>query len=162
MTDAYKTALQALRTFMRKEREENGVFEAGGTVMDATTMCVRSDGTYDAIPLDILSDPVNLKEMWCATTHSVAILFREWIYDWVVLIPNDDTLRIWSLVKMPGRDHDMHRARALAERAIQCDFKISDARVYEIGSEVVIYECPFNRWIRANQWPREKPEESDE
>lgn len=129
---AYTTALQALRTFMRKEREENGVYEAGGTVMAATTMCVRSDGTYDVIPLDILSYPVNLKDMWCATTNSVAILFREWIYDWVVLIPRDDTLRAWDLMAMPGRDHDIHRAAALAEHAIQKDFKISDAQVHVI------------------------------
>lgn len=128
----YKTSFNALRKFMISEREESGPLPAGGEIMSATTICVGADESIDIIPLHIQSYPVNLKKMWFAMNNPVAILFREWVYDWVALVPRDTTFREWNLIRMPWRDHDMHRAQALAELVIRSDFGIEDAKVFEI------------------------------
>jgi len=127
MTTAYDLALRALRPHLRTRRTD--FEEAGGGLSDATTAIANADGTLDIIPLDILSDPVNLKKMWKIASFPIAILFREEMDDWYGLFPADIILSSWNLVAMPGRDHDVRRAKALAERAIQVDFDNPNAIV---------------------------------
>jgi len=103
----------------------------GIVIMDAVTMVVGQDGNITEIPLDILSSSVNLQRMWSKTKDPIAIVFRECLDDWYAVIPCDATLQKWELRKIPGKGHDLHRARALAERAIQSDFSLSDALVFE-------------------------------
>jgi hypothetical protein len=134
MSAEYAIARSAVKKFMLLEREKYGVIESGGTIMDAHTMCIGRDGTVDIIPLDILSDPVNLKKMWEKMQDPIGFAYREWIYDWVFLYPKEGSeLKEWFVAQLPWRDHDMHRARALAEKAVQCDFGFEDAKVSELG-----------------------------
>jgi hypothetical protein len=133
MSAEYEIARSAVKKFMLEEREKYGVLDAGGGVMDAHTMCIGRDGVVDIIPLDILSDPVNLKKIWERMQDPIGFAFREWIYDWVFLYPKDNNLSEWFIVALPGRDHDMYRARALAEKAVQCDFGFENAKVIELG-----------------------------
>jgi hypothetical protein len=123
MTTAYDFALRALRS-SRTDFEE-----AGGSLSDPTTAIANADGTLNMIPLDILSDPVNLKKMWSSASFPMAILFRELMDDWYALFPADIMHSSWNLMAMPGSDHDMRRAQALAERAIRSDFNNPAATV---------------------------------
>jgi hypothetical protein len=130
---AYNAAMIALKPYMRTERT---LFEqAGGFIADAHTGVVGTDGSIHMIPLDILTYPVNLKKMWSMIENPVGIVFREAMDDWCLLIPENDTHKSWRILPVPKltRAHDMHAARALAEKAIQCDFDIDDAVVREIG-----------------------------
>jgi len=106
-------------------------YMVGIVIMDAVTMVVGKDGNITEIPLDILSSSVNLQRMWSTTKDPVAIVFRECMDDWYAVIPSDDSLTMWEIQIIPGKGHDLHRARALAERAIQSDFNRSDALVFE-------------------------------
>lgn len=133
MSAEYAIARSAVKTFMLQERERYGVQEAGGGVMNAHTICIGRDGSVDIIPLDIQTYPVNLKKMWEKMEDPIGFAFREWIYDWVFFYPKDSTLSEWFIVPLPGRDHDVRRARALAEKAIQSDFKNDNAKVIELG-----------------------------
>lgn len=127
MTTAYELALRALRPHLRTSRT---LFEEdGGHLADATTAIANMDGTLDIIPLDILSDPVNLKRMWSEATAPVAVLFREWMDDWYGLFPASVDMSTWHIVAMPGSDHFMLRAVQLAEHAIRNDFKMPNATV---------------------------------
>lgn len=127
MTTAYELALRALKPHIRTSRT---LFEEdGGGLADATTAIANMDGTLDMIPLDILSDPVNLKRMWSEATAPVAVLFREWMDDWYGLFPASIDFTSWYIVAMPGRDHFMLRAVQLAEHAIRTDFKMPNATV---------------------------------
>lgn len=127
MTTAYELALRALRPHLRTSRT---LFEEeGGGLADATTAIANMDGTLDSIPLDILSDSVNLKKMWSNAAAPVAILFRELMDDWYGLFPASIDFTTWYIIAMPGCDHDIYRATALAERSIQLDFNMPNAKV---------------------------------
>jgi hypothetical protein len=127
MTTAYELALKALRPHLRTSRT---LFEKdGGGLADATTAIANMDGTLDMIPLDILSDSVNLKRMWSNAVAPVAILFRELMDDWYGLFPASIDFTTWYIIAMPGCDHDIYRATTLAERSIELDFNMPSATV---------------------------------
>lgn len=132
MTAAYKIASDIVMEFMNEQVKKYGHQRAGGLEMDSHTICIGENGSTKIIPLDILSDPVDLKKMWMQVENPVAIAFREWIYDWYCLIPVDASLHEWNLFALKGCDHNMVRARALAESAIRSDFGIDNAVVKEI------------------------------
>lgn len=155
MKTAYELALRALTPHLRSSRTP---FEqAGGFIAEATTAIANANGSIDMIiPLDILCDPVNLKEMWNSSSFPVAILFRECMDDWYGLFPASIDFTTWYIVSMPGRDHDMYRARALAERAIRADFDCPNGTV----KHAVVYK---NRLITVDgassvgEMPRREP-----
>jgi hypothetical protein len=112
--------------------QSDSLLESYGLVtIRADTGVLNSDGHFESVPLDILSSAVQLKTMWSACSNPVAIVFREMKLDWYIVIPTDKTLREWQILNLPGADHMLYRARALAEKAIRGDFDISDAVVIE-------------------------------
>ena len=128
MDSAYDIAYNSLKPRLRTSVSYMETIGIG--LLAAHTAVVDSDGRLEEIPLDILSSAVNLKTMWNACKAPVAIVFREWMDDWCAVIPCDATLQKWELRKIPGKDHDLHRARIFAERAIQSDFHIDNAHVF--------------------------------
>lgn len=132
MLSAYDFTLRALRPHIRLSRTD--FEEIGGDLADPTTAIANADGSLNIIPLDILSDPVNLKKMWFSASFPIAIIFRELMDDWYALFPVDLTHSSWKLVVMPGHDHDIHRAQALAERAIRSDFNNPTATVSYVSA----------------------------
>ncbi len=125
----YEIVLTALKPHFRNQRT---LFEqSGGAILSATTAVVAYDSSLNLIPLDILSYPVNLKKMWEETNNPVAIIFREWMDDWIGAFPRDNKLIDWDIICMPGRDHDLYRAKQLFEKAIQCDFGLDKVNIYE-------------------------------
>ena len=121
MTAKYDMTLRALRSQFPFTGETN--------VADPTTAIVNADGTLNIIPLDILSDSVNLKKMWAAASFPIAIVFRELMDDWYALFPADLLYSTWKMVALPGSDHDIPRARLLATTAISHDFGIPTINV---------------------------------
>ncbi len=126
----YKIVLNSLKPYFRTQRT---IFEqTGGEILSATTAIVANDSSLkNLIPLDILSDPVNLKKMWYETECPIAIVFRECMDDWIAAFPRDDKLIEWDIFCMPGRSHDLHRSKQLFQKAIKCDFEIDMPIIYE-------------------------------
>jgi hypothetical protein len=126
----YKIVLNSLKPHFRTQRT---IFEqSGGEILSAATAIVAHDSSLkNLIPLDILSDPVNLKKMWYETKCPIAIVFRECMDDWIAAFPRDDKLIEWDIICMPGRSHDLHRSKQLFQKAINCDFEIDTPIIYE-------------------------------
>lgn len=143
MTFAYDLALKALRLHLRTVDTLSEDFD--DYTAEATTAIVNADGTLDMIPLDILSEYVNIKKMWTDASFPIAILFREDMYDWYGLFPASVDLSAWNLVAMPGRDHDIRRAVQLAERAIRSDFAIPTASVQH-ATKTLIPVVSLSAW----------------
>jgi hypothetical protein len=127
MNFKYSVVFTAIRSKLR--HEISYIESLGVGILSGHTSVVDSNGRLETIPLDIMCTPVNLKTMWKACAAPVGIVFREMMDDWYAVLPCDDTLAKWEIRKIPGRGHDMHRGRALAERAIQCDFDLPNASV---------------------------------
>jgi hypothetical protein len=125
----YEIAVSALRPQLRDT--VSYAESLGLVILSGKTAAVNRDGQLESIPLDIMCSPVNLKAMWGACTDPVAIVFREIMDDWYAVIPRDNTLGIWDIRPVPGKGHDMHRGRALAEQAIRCDFDLPGAKVVD-------------------------------
>lgn len=117
----YDMTLRALRSKFPITGEKN--------IADPTTAIANADGTLSIIPLDILSNYVNLKKMWNTASFPVAIVFRELMDDWYALFPLDPMFSTWRLTAMPGADHNMHRAKYLAEAALRGDFGAATVKV---------------------------------
>ncbi len=128
---AMESKYEIVRNALLSRLQHSVSYMDGIVIMDAVTMVVGQDGNITEIPLDILSSSVNLQRMWSTTKDPIAIVFRECLDDWYAVIPRNDTLTMWEIQIIPGKGHDLHRARALAERAIQSDFSLSDALVFE-------------------------------
>ena len=77
----YEIVLNGLKPHFRTQRTL--LEQSGGAILSATTAIVAYDSSLNLIPLDILSYPVNLKKMWYETKCPVAIVFREWMDDWI-------------------------------------------------------------------------------
>ena len=110
----YEIVLNALKPHFRTQRTL--LEQSGGAILSATTAIVAYDSSLNLIPLDILSYPVNLKKMWYETKCPVAIVFREWMDDWIAAFPRDDKLVEWDIICMPGRDHDLYRGKQLLKK----------------------------------------------
>ena len=127
--EKYNVALSAIKPRLRTGISHLEYLGVG--VLAGHTIVVGGDGSMEEVPLDIMSSPVNLEKMWKACRNPVAILFREMMDDWYAVIPRDESLLKWVIRPIPGRDHCLYRARALAERAIQGDFHLESAIVSE-------------------------------
>ena len=123
----YDIVRNAVATYIHDEPNPQGCL--GMHTILSTTAAVDKDGSLVAIPLDILSTSVNLRTLWTQCRTPIAIVFREIRDDWYAVIPCDETLVRWEIFNLPGKDHMIHRGRALAERAIRSDFGIETATV---------------------------------
>jgi hypothetical protein len=129
MTTAYELALRALRS---------------STATATATAIANADGTLNIIPLEILSDSVDLKKMWTVASFPVAILFRETTDNWYGLFPAAIDFSVWHIVVMSGNDHDILHAQTLATHAIRNNFNVPTAIVQHLitGVRLSSYSLP--------------------
>ena len=114
MTTAYELALRALRS---------------STATATATAIANADGILNIMPLEILSDYVNLKKMWADASFPVAILFRETTDDWYGLFPAAIDFSVWHIIIMSGNGDNILHAQTLAECAIRTNFNMQTAIV---------------------------------
>jgi hypothetical protein len=120
MESAYQITLEAIEPFVRKEITY--LESIGLGLSQAMTGIVANDASIKFIDLDIISERVNLQNMWKECANPIAIVFREQMDDWYAIIPCNDKLVSWEIRRIPGRDHNLVSAKSLAEYAMRADF----------------------------------------